>query len=63
MAWSALLNGAIWGMPRASWASSGGRHDDTEPAAERLEVIRGQLVEAEVNMVELKLVRISIIFF
>jgi len=42
-------------MPRASWARSGGRQEDTDPAAERLEVIRGQLVEAEVNMVELKL--------
>jgi hypothetical protein len=56
MAWSALRNGAICGMPRASWASSGGRQEDTDPAAERLEVIRGQLDEPEVNMVELKFV-------
>lgn len=38
----------------ASWANNGGRQEDTDPAADRLEVIRGQLVEADVNMVELK---------
>jgi len=50
-----LWRGALRGPAKASCERSGGRHEDaTDGVADRLEVIRGPLKEAEVNSVVLE---------